>query len=111
VQVFSILPGELSARLLVKVSSSEKSFRQMKRIQELGKQSIYSIKVEGILDPCWSEWFDGMTVTPQANGETLLIGRVRDQAALHGLLVKIRDIGLPLLLLKRVDTHEDFHIS
>ena len=66
------------------------------------KPTIYEIRVIGLLDPCWSEWFDGLTISPQANGETLLTGVVRDQAALHGLLGKIRDLGLPLLSVKRL---------
>jgi hypothetical protein len=59
--------------------------------------------VKGNLDLKWSDWFDGFTLTPQAGDETLLAGPVADQAALHGLLAKIRDLGLPLLLVKRVD--------
>jgi hypothetical protein len=64
--------------------------------------TAYQIKVQGILDEKWSEWLDGMTVTPLDSGETLLSGPVRDQAALYGLLVKIRDLGLPLLSVKRL---------
>jgi hypothetical protein len=66
------------------------------------KQGVYQIRVEGNLDKKWSDWFDGFTITPQANDETLLAGPVADQAALHGLLAKIRDLGLPLLSVKRV---------
>ncbi len=65
--------------------------------------SIYHIRVKGILDQKWSDWFDVFTITPQADDETLLVGPVPDQAALHGLLAKIRDLGLPLLSVKRVD--------
>ena len=75
----------------------------MKRKQKQGKGALYRIKVEGHLDPYWSEWFDGMTVSPQEGGDTLLTGAVRDQSALHGLLVKIRDMGLPLLMVERLD--------
>lgn len=64
--------------------------------------TVYQIKVQGILDEKWSEWLDGMTVTPLDSGETLLSGPVRDQAALYGLLIKIRDLGLPLLSVKRL---------
>jgi len=67
------------------------------------KSSIYHIRVKGILDEKWSDWFDGFTITPQADDETLLVGPVPDQSALHGLLTKIRDLGLPLLLVKRVE--------
>ena len=64
---------------------------------------VYQIRVRGVLDPQWSDWFDEMTVTPQADGETLLAGPVRDQSALHGILLKIRDLGLPLLSLSRTE--------
>ena len=74
--------------------------------REFGKQEVYQIRVKGILDNKWSDWFDGFTITPQTSGETLLTGPVADQAALHGLLNKIRDIGLPLLSVKRADTEE-----
>lgn len=71
------------------------------------KQAIYRIKVHGLLDEQWSDWFDGMTITPYSNGNTLLTGQIRDQAALHGLLNKIRDMGLPLLSVKRINKNTD----
>jgi len=74
--------------------------------REFDKQAIYQIRVKGNLDRKWSEWFDGFTITPQANDATLLTGPVADQAALHGLLAKIRDLGLPLLLVKRVESQD-----
>jgi hypothetical protein len=61
------------------------------------EEAIYEIKIRGHRDHSWSSWLDGLTIEPQAHGETLLTGSVRDQAALHGLLNKIRDLGLPLL--------------
>jgi hypothetical protein len=73
--------------------------------REFDEQAIYQIEVKGNLDQKWSDWFDGFTITPQANGATL-IGSVADQAALHGLLGKIRDLGLPLLSVKRVESEE-----
>ena len=63
----------------------------------------YEIRVEGILDECWSAWFDGMQVTSQPDGVTVIAGPVTDQAALHGLLAKVRDLGLPLISVRRVD--------
>jgi hypothetical protein len=62
----------------------------------------YEIRVEGILDEHWSAWFDGMQVTSDRNGETVIAGPVTDQAALHGLLAKVRDLGLPLVSVHRV---------
>jgi hypothetical protein len=58
---------------------------------------IYQIRVRGCLDRQWSSWFDGLAVTLDEEGDTLLTGPVADQAALHGLLKKVRDLGLPLL--------------
>ena len=75
--------------------------------RKFNKAGVYQIGVYGHLDRKWSDWFDGFTITLQANDETLLTGRVIDQAALHGLLSKIRDLGLPLLSLKRVEATED----
>jgi hypothetical protein len=63
---------------------------------------IYCITIKGHLDDEWSEWFDGLTVTLVDTGETILTGPIVDQTALHGLLSKIRDLGLPLLALTRL---------
>jgi hypothetical protein len=57
----------------------------------------YEIRVQGHLDARWSDWFDGLTVTRETDGTTRLEGRVVDQAALHGLLQRVRDTGLPLV--------------
>ena len=62
---------------------------------------FYEIRVQGMLDQGWSEWLGGLDVRPLDSGETVLAGLVRDQAALHGLLNKIRDLGLPLLGLEK----------
>ena len=62
----------------------------------------YEICVAGRLAPRWSAWFDGLTVAPDPDGNTVLRGGVADQAALHGVLQKLRDVGLPLLSLTRV---------
>ena len=63
---------------------------------------IYQIRVTGHLGREWTDWFDGLSITLQDNGETLLSGPVIDQAALHGLLRKVRDLGLPLLSVMRL---------
>jgi hypothetical protein len=62
-----------------------------------GKPTIYQIRIKGHLDSQWSDWFSGMTITLAEGGDTLITGPVVDQAALHGLLKKIRDLGLPLV--------------
>jgi hypothetical protein len=63
----------------------------------------YEIRVRGALDSRWSAWFDGLEVSSEEPGETLITGLVPDQAALHGLLAKIRDLNLPLLSVRRLD--------
>src|SRR3712207_8829847 len=65
--------------------------------QEHNMSSDYVITVKGHLAEHWSAWFEGLTITNAATGEALLAGPVVDQAALHGLLIKIRDLGLPLI--------------
>ena len=74
--------------------------------REFDKRAIYQIRVKGNLDMKWSDWFDGLSIIPQTNDETLLSGPVADQSALHGLLAKIRDLGLPLLSVKRVKSKD-----
>ncbi len=58
---------------------------------------VYQLRLAGHLDPQWADWFEGMTLTWEANGTTLLTGPVVDQAALHGLLRRVRDLGIPLI--------------
>jgi hypothetical protein len=58
---------------------------------------VYQIRIKGHLSRHWSDWFGGLTITALDDGETLLTGAVVDQAALHGLLKQVRDIGLPLV--------------
>jgi hypothetical protein len=74
----------------------------------------YEIRLQGRLDQRWSAWLDGLTLAHDPDGTTVLHGHVVDQAALHGLLARLRDIGLPLISVTRVDpdrvqepTHHD----
>lgn len=74
------------------------------------QRRYYEIRLKGQLDSQWTDWFEGLTITLQDEGDTLLTGPLADQAALHGLLKKIRDIGLPLVSINRVqsiETHSD----
>jgi hypothetical protein len=63
----------------------------------------YEIRVNGVLDCGWSAWFDGLRVAGDERGQTTIAGAVADQAALHGLLAKVRDLGLELLEVRRID--------
>ena len=69
---------------------------------DLDQLAIYHIRIEGHLGPHWSDWFGGLIVTLDGDGETLLSGPVVDQAALHAVLRKVRDLGMPLLSVTRV---------
>jgi hypothetical protein len=69
---------------------------------ELDQPMVYQIRLKGHLGPKWTEWFGGMTITLEDNGETLLTCLVADQAALHGLLRRVRDLGAPLISAIRV---------
>jgi hypothetical protein len=63
----------------------------------------YELRVRGVLEPHWSAWFEGLQVTSDERGQTIIAGPVTDQAALHGLLAKVRDLGLELLSIRRLD--------
>ena len=63
---------------------------------------VYQIRIKGQLGRQWTDWFGGLTITLEDNGETLLTGSVVDQAALHGVLKKVRDLGMPLISVIRV---------
>jgi len=63
----------------------------------------YAIRLKGQLGSEWADWFGGLTITPEDNGTTLLTGSAIDQAALHGLLKKVRDLGLPLISINPIE--------
>jgi len=67
------------------------------------QSDIYQIVLEGCLGSQWSDWFDGFTLSLDERGQSWLVGQVTDQAALHGLLNKIRDLGIPLISINRLD--------
>ena len=67
---------------------------------------IYQIRVKSHLGSEWTDWFDGLCITLEENGDTLLTGPVIDQAALHGLLKKVRDLGMPLISVNQVQVSE-----
>jgi hypothetical protein len=67
--------------------------------------TAYTIRIKGHLDQSWSAWFDGMTITNKANGDTVISGPVADQAALHSLLVKVHNLNLTLISVLRVETN------
>jgi hypothetical protein len=70
----------------------------------------YEIRVQGHLDPHWSEWFDGLAISYDADGNTVLRGLLLDEAALHGVLSKMCDLALPLLAVSREQTDASRHI-
>jgi hypothetical protein len=65
--------------------------------KEPNQPEFYKIRLNGQLDTQWTEWFEGMSITLEEDGNTLLTGTVIDQAALHGILKKVRDLGMPLI--------------
>ena len=64
---------------------------------------VYQIRIKGHLGSQWSDWFEGLSITQEEDGDTLLTGPVIDDAALHGLLKKVRDLGMPLISVIRLD--------
>jgi hypothetical protein len=71
-----------------------------------GQPMVYQIRIKGHLGRQWTDWFGGLTITLEDDGDTLLTGPVIDQAALHGLLKKVRDLGMPLVSVIQVQFHE-----
>jgi hypothetical protein len=71
-------------------------------IEDHDEAGLYEIRIKGHLDTRWTDWFEGLTITALDNGETLLTGMVVDQAALHGVLRKVRDVAMPFLSVTRV---------
>ncbi len=72
--------------------------------READQPAVYEIRIKGHLNPEWADWFEGLTLVLEENGDTRLTGPVIDQAALHGLLKKVRDLGLPLLGVNAIET-------
>ncbi len=68
-----------------------------------GQSMVYQIRIKGHLGPQWTDWFEGLTITLEEDGDTFLTGPVVDQAALHGLLKKVRDLGMPLVSVSPVE--------
>jgi hypothetical protein len=75
----------------------------MTKFQNGSERKIYEIMLKGHLNESWAEWFEGFTFTHRPDGTTTLTGEVEDQAALHGVLKKVRDLGLPLLSVNQIN--------
>ena len=73
------------------------------KIEDHYEPGFYEIRIKGHLDDQWADWFGGLSITLEKDGDTLLSGPVVDQAALHGLLRKVRDLGMPLLSVNRIE--------
>jgi len=76
------------------------------QISGLPDNGPYKIRIQGHLGAQWSPWFDGLSLTNEPDGTTLICGPVADQSALHGLLQKVRDLGLPLVSVTQVDADQ-----
>jgi hypothetical protein len=90
----TVLTGHTRDRVMSNEINSE---------SEKAQPMVYQIRIKGHLGREWTDWFGGLTITLEDNGDTLLTGSVVDQAALHGLLRKVRDLGVPLLSVSRVE--------
>ena len=76
----------------------------LKQKKDPSQPMIYQIRIEGHLDDQWTDWFSGLAIALEENGDTLLSGPIADQAALFGLLKKVRDLGMPLVSVKRIES-------
>ena len=75
------------------------------------RERVYQVRVTGHLDPRWSDGFDGLVITLEDNGDSLLTGPVADQSALYGLLKRLRDLGLPLLSVNRLTPDQESELK
>ena len=78
---------------------------EQKSNPEANQQTVYQFRIKGHLGQQWLNWFEGLTATLEEDGNTLLSGTVVDQSALHGILKKIRDLGMPLLSMNLIDSN------
>ena len=76
---------------------------ELDQITDPNQPAVYQIRIKGHLGPQWRDWFGGLAITLEDDGDTLLTCPVEDQAALHGLLRKVRDVGMPLISAIRVE--------
>jgi len=83
--------------------TSRKVNETLASIEDHGEPQLYEIRLKGHLEARWVKWFDGLTITLEEDGDTLLTGPIIDQAALHGMLKKVRDLGLTLLSVNSVE--------
>ena len=79
----------------------------MAEVIDSSQPTIYQIRVKSHLGPEWTDWFEGLTITLEEDGNTLLTGSMLDQAALYGLLKKVRDLGLLLVSVNPVQFHQN----
>jgi hypothetical protein len=78
----------------------------MAEVIDSNQPTVYQIRVKSHLNSDWTDWFEGLTITLEENGDTLLTGPVIDQAALHGLLKKVRDLGMLLISLNPIEPRQ-----
>jgi hypothetical protein len=72
----------------------------------MSESQFYEIRIQGHVGDSWSSWFEGLSLSYEENGQTVLRGPIVDQAALHGILIRIRDLGLPLVSVNRGENYE-----
>jgi hypothetical protein len=94
--------GECTRRSMSETHTSNEASTEAST-EDHYEPGLYEIRIKGHLADRWADWFGGLTITLEDNGDTLLTGPVIDQAALHGLLKKVRDLGMPLISVIRVE--------
>jgi hypothetical protein len=103
VQVYYLYPEQVAQTVMTGHKRYKVMSNELDPKKEPSQPVVYQISIKGHLGREWTDWFSGLTITLEDNGITLLTGPVNDQAALHGLLKKVRDLGLPLLSVIQIE--------
>jgi hypothetical protein len=97
---------QAAQKTLLAIKDKKPLEKKLPPLPEPAQSTVYQVRIKGHLDAQWTDWFEDLTITLEENGDTLLTGPVIDQAALYGLLKKIRDLGIPLISVNRVETND-----
>ena len=108
-QLYFLHPEQVAQNVMTAHNRYKAMTNELKQAPAPRQPAVYQIRLKGHLGSQWTDWFEGLAITLQEDGDTLLTGPVVDQAALHGLLKRVRDLGMPLVSVVQVESNETHH--